>query len=143
MGRCRLRGRMDPVCVRVVRLHTTRRTRGLTNGGSYSKQREAPKPSSRHAILSFHNDRVPSRSVSKRNFNTLVYLTNPVPTPMAPFTKCVPYPRCQELLFFPLAIGVLRSLLSSPLASSVFPRPPLRCLPFSCTEFPQGPPIVG
>ena len=77
-----------------------RRTRGLTDGGSYSKQREAPKPSSRHAILSFHNDRVPSRSVSRRNFNTLVYLTNPPPLPpppppsiVAPFsTERIPYP---------------------------------------------------
>lgn len=43
----------------------------------------APKPSSRHAILSFHNERVPSRSVSRRNFNTLVYLTNVRPYPLS------------------------------------------------------------
>jgi len=64
--------------IRAVRLYTLRQHRGggLTDEGSYSKQRVAPKPSSRHAILSFHNERVPSRSVSRRNFNTLVYLTN-------------------------------------------------------------------
>lgn len=61
------------VCLYMPRQH---RGGGLTDEGSYSKQRVAPKPSSRHAILSFHNERVPSRSVSRRNFNTLVYLTN-------------------------------------------------------------------
>lgn len=67
-------------------MYTPRRHRsgGLTDEGSYSKQRVAPKPSSRHAILSFHNERVPSRfvSASRRNFNTLVYLTNVRPLPL-------------------------------------------------------------
>lgn len=89
--------------IRAVRLYMPRQHCGreLTDEGSYSKQRVAPKPSSRHAILSFHNERVPSRSVSRRNFNTLVYLTNPFPTP--PFFSLPLPPRIfapSRILFF-------------------------------------------
>jgi len=77
----------------LIHIAATHRGGGLTDEGSYSKQRVAPKPSSRHAILSFHNERVPSRSVSRRNFNTLVYLTNVRPCPLSPLPFSLLFPR--------------------------------------------------
>lgn len=90
---------------------------GLTDEGSYSKQRVAPKPSSRHAILSFHNERVPSRSVSRRNFNTLVYLTNvrPLPPPLAPFPLFL-FPR----IFAPVSFSSSSSSSSSASSATSF-----------------------
>lgn len=87
----------------LIHIAATHRGGGLTDEGSYSKQRVAPKPSSRHAILSFHNERVPSRSVSRRNFNTLVYLTNVRPYPLSLPLLFAPLPvrfRSRVLLFF-------------------------------------------
>lgn len=138
--------------IRAARLYTPRQHRGggLTDEGSYSKQRVAPKPSSRHAILSFHNERVPSRSVSRWNFNTLVYLTNvrPLPHP-SPFPLFL-FPR----IFAPASFSSSSSSASSTSFSfSSFSYPPLLplirptlfrplplCVPFS-VEFLQVLPI--
>lgn len=69
------------------------------------------------SILSFHNDRVPSRSVSRRNFNTLVYLTN-VPLPLALYpsvtARLAPF---STVFLIPEALGLLL----------LFSRRPPRC----------------
>lgn len=62
-------------------------------GGSYSKQREAPKPSSRHAILSFHNDRVPSRLQPEFQYTRIFNEPSPVlRQPSIPYPRGLPLP---------------------------------------------------
>lgn len=121
--------------------------RGLTDEGSYSKQRVAPKPSSRHAILSFHNERVPSRSVSRRNFNTLVYLTNVRPYPSHPLIPLPARFRSRVLRFF-LRFFYISRLPFRPfliplhpfIRPTLFrPSPPTLVPPFSPVEFLQVP----
>ena len=70
-------------------------------GGSYSKQREAPKPSSRHAILSFHNDRVPSRLQPEFQYTRIFNEPSPVlRQPSIPYPRGLPLPPVSLSLSF-------------------------------------------
>lgn len=89
-GRCRPRC----VCVCGALAHTE------DCGGSYSKQREAPKPSSRHAILSFHNDRVPSRLQPEFQYTRIFNEPSPVlRQPSIPYPRGLPLPPVSLSLF--------------------------------------------
>lgn len=69
-------------------------------GGSYSKQREAPKPSSRHAILSFHNDQVPSRLQPEFQYTRIFNEPSPVlRQPSIPYPRGLPLPPVSLSLF--------------------------------------------
>lgn len=128
----------------LIYIAATHRGEGLTDEGSYSKQRVAPKPSSRHAILSFHNERVPSRCVSRRNFNTLVYLTNVRPYPLfpLPFSLLFSRFRSRVLFFFLVRFFCTSSFFFfiplHPLIRPTLFRPPSLRVPFSI-EFLQVP----
>lgn len=86
------------------------------------------KPSSRHAILSFHNERVPSRSVSRRNFNTLVYLTNVRPCTPPSTSRASSSSSTSSTSrppFLPFLLPLIRPTLFRP--SSPSPAPCARC----------------